>query len=403
MARPAADLDRLDRAYLARTLSRLATVPTAVPMGFDTLIEPDHPLLVEYVQNVLRPELVALGLYDLIDVPRNNLVVRLRGAGPGPNILIQNYTPTQHFNTMKDPFSGRVGSASGYGIDEPAVFGQGVSQNKSHQATMLTVLKWIRDTGFELRGNLFWAVNNEGRSTHACSDAILDALEALGTKPDFGIVQLGTGLKVSLGNRGRVDVNVYVAGRAAHSSQSDHALSAIDGAADVVQRVRAMRWNDTHPLLGPRHAKVYKIRYEPVAPHTYPSDAYLTVDRRLLPGDDPDEATAEVRAAIGDLAPFGVTVTRGVVMWPALVPEDNEHVRKLRDAGVAASGAPVATRHMQIAYDAGGPCRRGVPTVMFGTASGKGWPIADDFVLLSHVETEARVLASFLLSELVSA
>lgn len=390
----------LDRDYLVRTLSRLARVPTAVPMGFDTLIEPDHPLLVEYVQNVLRPELVALGMYDLIDVPRNNLVVRIRGSLPGPTILVMNYTPTQHFNTMAEPFSGKVASAVGYGIDEPAVFGQGVSQNKSHQATMLAVLKLIRDAGVEVRGNLYWAINNEGRSTHACSDAILDVLEALGTKPDFGIVQLGTGLKISLGNRGRVDVNVHVKGEAAHSSQTQHRMSAIEGAAEVVVRLRSLRWPDAHPQLGERHANVYKIRYEPIAPHTYPSDAFLTVDRRLLPGDDPAAATDEIARAIGEIRPFSVTITQGVVMWPALVPESDPFVQRLRDAGVAAGGEPVATRHMQIAYDAGGPCRRGVPTVMYGTASGKGWPIADDFVLVSHVETEARVLANFLLSEM---
>jgi hypothetical protein len=45
-----------------------------------TLIEPDDPTLVRYVQGVVRLELVAIGAYDLLDVPRNNLVVRL-GSG----------------------------------------------------------------------------------------------------------------------------------------------------------------------------------------------------------------------------------------------------------------------------------------------------------------------------------
>ena len=33
----------LDRSYLVETLAHLAQVPTDVPMGFDTLIEPDDP------------------------------------------------------------------------------------------------------------------------------------------------------------------------------------------------------------------------------------------------------------------------------------------------------------------------------------------------------------------------
>ena len=47
--------DGIDRSYLVTTLSRLATVPTDVPMGYDTLMEPDDPKLVHYVQRVLRP------------------------------------------------------------------------------------------------------------------------------------------------------------------------------------------------------------------------------------------------------------------------------------------------------------------------------------------------------------
>src|SRR5687767_1043273 len=188
--------DGLDRAYLVQTLSQLARVPTDVPLGFQTLMEPDDPKLVHYVQQVLRPELVRLGLYDLLDVPRNNLVVRLGRGESGRSLLIQNYTPAQHHNLMEEPFSGKVASAAEYGSDEPAVFGQGVSQNKAHQAVMLAVLKLLVEGGVELRGRLYWAVNNEGRSSHACSEAIIGALDP---KPSFGIIQLGTGLAISLG------------------------------------------------------------------------------------------------------------------------------------------------------------------------------------------------------------
>src|SRR5438876_9165042 len=109
----------LDRAYLVETLSQLARVPTDVPMGFQTLIEPDDPKLVHYVQEIVRPELVKLGVYDLLDVPCNNLVARVGGGQSGRALLIQNYTPTQHYNLMEDPFSGKVGNAAEYGCDEP--------------------------------------------------------------------------------------------------------------------------------------------------------------------------------------------------------------------------------------------------------------------------------------------
>ena len=388
--------DRLDRGYMVTTLSALARVPTDVPLGFDTLMEPDHPKLVHYVQDVVRPELTRLGVYDLVDVPRNQLVARVGRGTSGRSLLILNYTPTQHHNLMENPFSGHVGSARAYGSPEPAVFGQGVSQNKAHQAVMLAVLKLLVESDVSLGGRLYWAVNNEGRSSHACSEAILEALDE---KPSFGVVQIGTGLKLSMGNRGRVDVDVHVRGKAAHSSAPGEGLSAIEGAHRVIERLRGLSWPDRHPILGGRHAIVYKIRYEPVAPHTLPSDAYLTVDRRLLPGDVPDVAAEEVRRAIGDLSPYAVDVSTGVYMWPALVDPEHAGVRALKVAHREVTGRDVEIVYGQGTFDAGGPCRLGVPTVMYG-ATGGIWPTGADFVPISALEVEARVLTRLILSEL---
>ena len=386
----------VDERYLVDTLSRLARVPTDVPLGFNTLMEPDDPKLVHYVQDVMRPELAAIGVYDLLDVPRNNLVARVGAGRTGRALLIQNYTPAQHHNLMDDPFSGKVANAAAYGCPEPAVFGQGVSQAKAHQAVMLAVLKMLVESGTRLGGTLYWAVNNEGRSSHACSEAIINALDP---KPSFGVIQIGTGLKMSLGNRGRVDINVHLKGRAAHSSTPEEGLSAIDAANEVINRLRRLKWADRHPILGGRHAIVYKMRFEPLAPHTLPAEAFLTIDRRLLPGDDPEVATDEVRRVLGDMAPYEVTIETGVLMWPALVDPKLDWVAALGAAHRDVTGSDVETVYGRGTFDAGGPCRLGVPTVMYG-ATGGVWPTGADFVPISAAVAEANVLAGLILSQL---
>lgn len=386
----------LDGALLVDAMQRFTRVPTEVPPGHETLMEPDDPKLVHYVQEVVRPDLARLDGVDLLDGPSNNLVAVAGRGESGRSLLIMNYTPTQHNNLMDDPFSGRIASAADYGRDEPAVFGQGVSQNKAHQAVMLAVLDMLQASGIELRGRLYWAVNNEGRSSHACSDAILDRLPEA---PEFGVIQIGTGLKLSMGNRGRVDIVVHVQGAASHSSEPELGHNAIEGASEVVQRMKALSWTDEHPLLGGRHAVVYKVRYAPLAPHTLPSDAWLTIDRRLLPGDDPAAAVGEIEEAIGDLSPFRYIVEPDVMMLPAMVDPDIEWVSSLERAHRQESGGQPERVWGRGSFDAGGPCARGVPTVMYGASGGAGL-LGDDFVVISDATVEARVLARLILEEL---
>ncbi|MCC7369495.1 MAG: M20/M25/M40 family metallo-hydrolase [Chloroflexi bacterium] len=389
-------LPPIDRAYLTSLLPRLMAVPTDVPLGLATLMEPDDPKLVHYVQEVVRPELYALGAHDLIDAGRNNLVARVGQGTSGRSLLLLTYTVTQHHNLMADPFPGKIANGAAYGFDEPCAFGQGVSQNKAHLAVALTVLKLLRDEGIDLRGRLYLGINNEGRSSHACTNTIVGALDR---KPDACILLTKSDFGIQLGNRGRVDAIVTVRGKATHSSRPHLGHSAIDGANEVINRIKAMRFTKQHEILGGQHAVVYQVSYDPLAPHTLPETAKLLVDRRLLPGDDPDEAVAEIRAAIGEVAPYEVTVERGVYMLPSLIDPNDPLITDLSAAYQAVTGEPARTFYAGGTYDAGGPTSHGIPSVMFG-ASGGDWPLGIDYLPLSKIVAEAQIVAKLVLETL---
>jgi len=388
-------IEHLDTDYLIETLEHLAQVPTDVPMGTEVFIEPDDPKLIYYVQQVLRPELSAIGVHDLIDAPGNQIIACFGEGTSDKTLLIQVYTPVQHHNQMADPWSGKIARATEHGYDEPCLFGQGVTQNKSHQAIILAILKLLHEFDVKLTGTLFVAINNEGRSSHLCSEAILGTLTV---KPDFGLLLTATGQQISLGNRGRVDVNVTVRGKSVHSSMPDTGLSTIEGAHEVIHRLKAMELTGSHPLLGGQHVIPYQVTYEPLFPHTLPNTARMRVDRRLLPGDDPAQVTEDVRQAIGDMAPYEVTVEQGNHMWPALVDPDHPGVKALREAHAAVHGEIPGSYYGQGTYDAGGPCAAGVPAVMYGVGGGSKSVLGDDFVPLSHLDTVSRVVAQTILT-----
>jgi acetylornithine deacetylase/succinyl-diaminopimelate desuccinylase-like protein len=259
-------------------------------------------------------------------------------------------------------------------------------------------MKFLIKNEIELDGTLYWTVNNEAMSTHNRTRAILARLE---TQPSFAVIQIGTGLKVWLGNRGRVDIDVHVRGKATHSSNPQEGLSAIDGANEVLNRIKELKWADPHPLLGGRHALVYKIRYEPVAPHTLPSDAFLTIDRRLIPGDDPAAAVEEVRRAVGDMSPYEVTIEHGVCTLPSIVDPQNPWVSAFLDTARSVGGSPLETVYVPSSFDAGVLTSMGVPAITWGAGAGV-YPVGPDFVPIADVKRQASIMASFILRQLGS-
>lgn len=378
----------LDERYLVDTLVELLRVDCSVPLGPETLIEPEHPKLVHYVQEVLRPKLVDIGLHELVDLPKGQLGARFGAGETDESLLLMAYTPVQHYNLMEEPLSGKIAVPEGVG--EPCAFGQGASQNKAHFAALLTMLKAFVDSGTELSGTLHVVANNEGRSSHECSRALLPQLDP---RPDGGVVLFGGSNQLWVGNRGRVDVLVHIYGEVAHSSTPDHEANAILGATEAINRLRAMEFPGEHPQLGGRHAVPYQVTYEPVAPHTFPGYARIKVDRRLLPGDNPDDAAAEIREAIGELEPFTVEVERDVFMEPSLVDPDDPVVRGLQGAIRSLDGEEAEEGYWDGAYDAGGPTNVGIPSVTYGRpVHNAGSVVGTDYVSLAGVQEEARIL-----------
>ena len=381
--------DHLDEAYMVDLLLRLLKVDCTVELGPETLMEPDHPKLVNYVQNVIRPELQNIGAHHIIDLPKNQLGVRIGKGVSGKALLVMAYTPVQHHNWMKKPLDARIAVPTEYGVNEPCAWGQGASQNKAHFTSMITLLKAFIDSGDEPEGVLYFVANNEGRSSHECSTALIPELNP---KPDYGVILIGGNNRLSVANRGRVDVLVHVEGKVTHSSNPESGLNAIEGAVEVLNRIKQMKFTKTHPQLGGQHAIPYQLTFDPVAPHTLPCYARIKVDRRLLPGDSPDEAVEEVRKAIGDMSPYKVRVEGDVVMLPSVVEEDSPIVQSIQKAIRSIDGKDAELMYGKGAYDAGGPTSLGVPTVMYGRPLCNSSVMGDDYVSLRGVKEEALIL-----------
>lgn len=359
---------------------------TCVPAG-ENQIDPVDPRLTVFARDVAAPALEAIG--GTVEIDRlNNLVARF-GKRTGAELLLLGYPALHHGNEMDDPLRARRGSSTD---GDELWFGRGASQSKGGLTAVLGAVSLLRRRGIDPAGRLLVGVCSEGSSTHTSSAVLYESLDPL---PAGSVLTVGTRNQISLGNRGRIDIEVEIRGEATHSSVADElGRNPIPVVAEVQRRLDGLELEPApHPQLGRRSILPYKLTCGPIAPHTTPSWCRLVLDRRLLPGDDPDAAVADVAAALDGL---DVTVSRGRTMLPALVDQDASVVQALQRGAEHELGHRLETFYPRSTFDAGYACSLGVPTVMCGPLSGEldtTGVLGDDFVSLDQLVDATRIYA----------
>ena len=358
--------DGLDRDWMWQCFSALVAADTHARVG-ENRIAPDDARLASFTHEVATPLFRELGAEVAVD-DLNNVVARF-GPDRGSELLFVTYPALHHGNEMEDPLRAR---RSGDGNDERWV-GLGAGQGKAAFAGLCGAVRHLREQGVDLAGRVTLAVSSEGGSSHTSARALFSGFERL---PAGAVLIVGTQNRISLGNRGRVDVVVEIHGRATHSSSPETGDNPIELVGEVQARLARIDLStEEHPRLGSRSLVPYKLTCGPIAPHTIPASCTLVLDRRTLPGDDEAAVVSEMADALAGLP---VSVRPGATMLPALVDEDAAVVRALQAGARDALGRELETFVPPYTFDAGYPCSLGVPTVMCGPSTAE---IATDGIL----------------------
>jgi acetylornithine deacetylase/succinyl-diaminopimelate desuccinylase-like protein len=215
---------------------------------------------------------------------------------------------------------------------------------------------------------------------------------------------------VTLGNRGRIDVFVTVKGTPCHSSRPWDGSNAITGATEAIRRLLAdVELEASHPQLGKQSLTVNHIRSFPDSTHTVQERCEFTLDRRLIPGEDPNAAFAEIERVAKGVETFkdpvsgkgyGVDVRLGPFMYPSLVTLDSPIVRAILHASEVMLGAPVKTYFSPSAFDQGYLNHVGIPTANFGAGEHQ-WAHTDyDMASVERTADSAKVYGFMILDYL---
>jgi acetylornithine deacetylase/succinyl-diaminopimelate desuccinylase-like protein len=286
------------------------------------------------------------------------------------------------------------------------VLGKGASEQKANLAAMLHALESVLRAGVPITGKLLFACCLSGETGK--HDAIRSVVENLGVHADMAVLG-GTSLKITLGNRGRIDVLVTVRGAPCHSSRPWDGANAITGAVEAIRLLNGVKLAKTHPELGKQTLTVNRIRSFPDSTHTVQERCELTVDRRLLPGEDPGLAFEEIRGALAPVADyqdpasgkrFGIEVRLGPFMYPSLVTTESAIVKAISEAGQVMLGRALDTYYAPAAFDQGYLNHLGIPTANFGPGEDRYAHTDNDMASIARTADAARVYAFMMLKHL---
>lgn len=349
-----------------------------------------EPKVLAFIRDYIRPRLIAMGMTNVATDEMGNLLASLGAAHSGRSLLFLCHAMNHAPESMADPYSGAVVDGTPYGLAGECVWGRGVCEQKGAMAAMVAALEAIGRRAPPLAGQLLFGVSTAGECGR--HDSVMHMVRKAGMRAEIAVLGLGTQNQVGLGNKGRFNLLVTVTGTAAHVSSPWLGVNAIDGAIEVVRRVKSILVTGHHPELGPPTITVQGFVAEPFNTSTVPSRCRLSVDRRVLPGDDLDAAIADTKARIGTLDGYGLEMEVGTFQYPAEIARTATSARLLAEATSGMLGEPARHTYIHGALDAGYLQREGIETVQYGPGDLRFAHTATEIVSVREVYDAARVL-----------
>lgn len=340
---------------------------------------------------VIYNKLAGLGLevdYVEKESGRTNVVARLRGTRGKPVLLYNGHMdvvpPGNGWN--RDPFGGEIIGGK--------LYGRGAADMKSGIASMVAAVEAIVKSGSKLGGDLvLTAVADEETGSLRGTRHLIEE----GLKADMAVVSEPTDLRVEIANKGILWAEITTRGRGSHASRPHLGVNAIDKMHAIIEAIHNIRlegWNELFDV-PPPVLSVTTIQGGTKI-NVIPDLCKIEVDRRLLPGESPEAALSQIKAAIEGVKmrdPQIETEVKVLDEWPPMQVSPEEPivkslvgvVEKLTGERPKLFGKAAGTDASWLVRDAG------IPTVLFGPGDPRLSHTPDENVSLDKVAEAAKV------------
>ena len=255
-------------------------------------------------------------------------------------------------------------------VEGDRLYGRGATDMKGGLAAVLVAMDALRRSGAELSGpvRLSSTVDEEDLGLG------IRHLAARGLGHEFCgcIVAEPTDLQTVIACRGDAYLEVEITGVPAHSGRPADGRNAIDAAAALLTLVKQdheKHARETDPLLGSPTWNVGKVEGGRATSMVAPS-CHVWLDRRLMPGEDPEQILGELRKAVDEAGITGDGISMDIeitMSMPGFRTDRNHVLVSTVHTAVADVGGTASIGGWTAACDGGFIARdHGVPTVVMG-------------------------------------
>ena len=315
---------------------------------------------------------------------RFNVIARVPGRQPDRRVILEAHMDTVSVSGMTiPPFDPAV--------RDGRLHGRGSCDTKAGLAAMMHALAAITADGITPPCEIWLAaVVDEEYSfqgvVRLCQD--LHANAAIVAEP--------TELRLVTASKGVLRWRMRTIGRAAHSAKPHLGVNAISHMAAVIQaldqqaKTLAAR---SHPLLGPATLNIGQIHGGEQI-NFVPDRCEIAIDRRLIPGEDPEQVWAGYAQLASHL---GAEIDRPLLADAPLETAIADDVVHVAQRVLVALGRPIAPVGVPFGSDASKLARQGVPSIIFGPGSIDRAHAAIEYVECDQVLEAAAFFRQFVL------
>lgn len=380
-------VDRVAREKVLEIARQLVSIPS---------VSGDELAIMQFVQRWLDERGIAY-VVTANDPDRPNVIATVGDPSSGPVIAMNGHldtVPVSDPDVWKtDPFEGVVSE------DGTRLFGRGASDMKGSVGVMLALLELFRDAPMTgaLQAHI---VSDEETSAKYGTLHVLDEIAAGRLpRPDYVFIGEASQFKVRNAERGGLAVDVRFVGRASHTAAArSTGINALQKAAKGILALE-QHLEQFHPAVGHPVLSVNMISAG-VAHNVVPGEAIISIDRRLIPGEDKESALADIVAKL-DAAGEGdpdyryelIVDPDGSYIDPNITPEDSPLVRAFQESVRVVTGQEPEFFVQWAGMTDGRFYRQhGIDTVGMGP-SGEGAHGANESILIDDLVKEGRIYA----------